>query len=88
MEAPLRRLTHSQMVSLDGDVAGPNGELDWAVVDEELHTQFNDLERAIEAHLSWSRRPPACERRTAVDDCEPRIIYVGSGAMIVTYMVS
>lgn len=51
MEELIRTLTYSQMVSLDGYVEGPNGELAWAVVDEELQTHFNDLERAMDAHL-------------------------------------
>lgn len=42
-------------VSLDGFVARPNGELDWTVVNEELHTFFNDQQREIGAHL-YGRR--------------------------------
>jgi dihydrofolate reductase len=29
-------------VSLDGFFAGPDGELDWQVIDEELHSHFNE----------------------------------------------
>ncbi len=29
-------------VSLDGFIAGPNPELDWHMVDDELHTHFNE----------------------------------------------
>jgi hypothetical protein len=53
MEELMRTLTYSQMVSLDSYVEGLNGELDWAVVDEELYTHFNDLERAMDVHLYW-----------------------------------
>jgi dihydrofolate reductase len=38
------KLIYAMMVSLDGFIAGPDGELDWHVVDEELHRHFNDLE--------------------------------------------
>jgi len=31
------RLIYSHHVSLDGFIEGPNGELDWPIVDEELH---------------------------------------------------
>jgi hypothetical protein len=48
-------LIYSMMVSLDNFMEGPNGELDWHVVDEELHRHFNDLESAIEMHL-YGRR--------------------------------
>ena len=30
-------------VSVDGYMAGPNGELDWHMVDEELHSHFNEF---------------------------------------------
>lgn len=32
-------------VSLDGFMAGPDGELDWHLVDDELHQHFNDVSR-------------------------------------------
>ncbi len=38
-------------VSLDGFMAGPNGELDWQIVDDELHRHFNDELRAMSAFL-------------------------------------
>ena len=42
MEGPVRKVIYSSMVSLDGFVEGPNRELDWVIVDEELHTYVND----------------------------------------------
>jgi len=38
-------------ISLDGFYAGPNEELDWQLIDEELHQHFNDEARAMGAFL-------------------------------------
>jgi dihydrofolate reductase len=38
-------------ISLDGFVAGPNGELDWPIVDEEVHQYFNDQLRDVDTFL-------------------------------------
>ncbi len=46
-----RTLTYSMQLSLDGYVAGPNGELDWHRIDEEIHRHFNEQERATQALL-------------------------------------
>ena len=43
------------MVSLDGFVEGPNRELDWGIIDEELHTFINDQHRAIDTYLFGRR---------------------------------
>jgi dihydrofolate reductase len=43
------------MVSLDGFIERPNRELDWVIVDEELHKYINDRESAIDTHL-YGRR--------------------------------
>jgi len=42
-------------VSLDGFVAGPDGEIDWSAPDEELHRFHNQQTREIGAHL-YGRR--------------------------------
>ena len=39
-------------VSLDGYFEGPNGELDWQLVDDELHQHFNEVLGAMGAFLS------------------------------------
>jgi dihydrofolate reductase len=39
-------------VSLDGFFEGPNHELDWQLVDDELHHHFNDVLRGAGAFLS------------------------------------
>lgn len=47
----MRSLIFSMAVSLDGYVAGPNGEGDWAAPDEELHRFHNDQARELGLHL-------------------------------------
>ena len=49
------RLIYLLNVSLDGFVETPDHGLDWAVVDEELHTWFNDQARRTDAFL-YGRR--------------------------------
>jgi dihydrofolate reductase len=38
---PVRKVIFMMSVSLDGFFEGPEGELDWQLVDEELHGHFN-----------------------------------------------
>ena len=42
-------------VSLDGYIAGPDGEFDWAAPDEELHRFHNERVREVGAHLLGRR---------------------------------
>jgi len=49
------RLVYSMSVSLDGFVETPSRSLDWARVDEELHSLFNDEAREMSAFL-YGRR--------------------------------
>jgi dihydrofolate reductase len=51
----VRELIYSMGVSLDGFIAGPGGEIDWSVPDEELHRFHNQQAREIGAHL-YGRR--------------------------------
>jgi dihydrofolate reductase len=48
-------LVYSMGVSLDGFVAGPDREIDWAAPDEELHRFHNEQMRAVDAHLCGRR---------------------------------
>ena len=48
-------LTYSMGVSLDGYVAGPNGEIDWSAPDPGLHQFHNDQTRELDAHLCGRR---------------------------------
>jgi dihydrofolate reductase len=49
------KLIYSAISSLDGYVADAEGNFDWSVPDEEVHTYVNDLERPIGTHL-YGRR--------------------------------
>jgi dihydrofolate reductase len=48
-------LIYSAITSLDGYVADVDGNFDWAVPDEEVHTFINDLERSVGTYL-YGRR--------------------------------
>jgi dihydrofolate reductase len=50
-----RKLIYSMMVSLDGFVETPDHDLDWVIVDEELHKFVNDQQEAIGAYLNGRR---------------------------------
>jgi dihydrofolate reductase len=47
----VRRLIASEMVTVDGFFAGPNGELDWFVQDEELDKFANELIESVDTIL-------------------------------------
>jgi dihydrofolate reductase len=51
----VRKLIYSMGVSLDGLIAGPNGEIDWSAPDEELHRFHNQQTREMGAHLCGRR---------------------------------
>ena len=51
----MRKVIYSMGVSLDGFIAGPNGEIDWSAPDEELHRFHNEQTREIGAHLCGRR---------------------------------
>ena len=48
----MRKLILWAGISLDGFIAGPNDEIDWHHVDDELHRHFNDQLRGMGAFLS------------------------------------
>jgi dihydrofolate reductase len=50
-----RKLIYSLGVSLDGFIAGPGGNIDWAAPDEELHRFHNQQTREIGVHLCGRR---------------------------------
>jgi dihydrofolate reductase len=51
----MRKLIYSMGISLDGFIAGPEGEIDWSGPDEELHRFHNDQTRELGAHLCGRR---------------------------------
>jgi dihydrofolate reductase len=51
----MRKLIYSMGVSLDGFIAGPDGEIDWSAPDEVLHRFHNQQARETGAHL-YGRR--------------------------------
>jgi dihydrofolate reductase len=51
----MRKLIYSMGVSLDGFIAGPDGEIDWSAPDEELHRFHNQQTRETGADL-YGRR--------------------------------
>jgi dihydrofolate reductase len=51
----MRKLIYSMGVSLDGFIAGPDGEIDWSAPDEELHRFHNQQARETGAEL-YGRR--------------------------------
>ena len=51
----IRKLVYSFGVSLDGFIAGPDGDIDWSAPDEELHRFHNQQAREVGADL-YGRR--------------------------------
>jgi dihydrofolate reductase len=51
----MRKLGYSMSVSLDGFIAGPNGEIDWSVPDAELHRFHNERVRSAGTQLLGRR---------------------------------
>src|SRR5919106_572361 len=51
----MRKLIYSFGVSLDGFIAGPDGEIDWSAPDEELHRFHNQQARELGAHFCGRR---------------------------------
>lgn len=51
----MAKLIYSAIASLDGYIADPEGNFDWAAPDEQVHAFVNDLERPVGTHL-YGRR--------------------------------
>src|SRR5436190_15428908 len=47
----MRKLIYSMSVSLDGFIAGPDGDFSWSAPDEELHRFHNEQVSELGAHL-------------------------------------
>jgi dihydrofolate reductase len=48
----MRKIILMMSVSLDGFIEGPNRELDWHMVDDELHGHFNEQLSAMGGFLN------------------------------------
>ena len=74
----MAKLVYSVIASLDGYVADEDGNFDWAVPDEEVHTFINDLERPVgtylygrrlyETMLGWETDPTLADRSLLMRD--------------------
>lgn len=51
----MAKLIYSMLMSLDGYIADQNGNFDWAMPDEEVHSFVNQLERGTGTHLFGCR---------------------------------
>ena len=51
----MRKLIYSMGTSLDGFIAGPDGDIDWSAPDEELHRFHNEQTRELDVHLCGRR---------------------------------
>lgn len=51
----MRNVIYSLMVSLDGFMESTTQQLDWVIVDDELHTFINDQQREVDTYL-YGRR--------------------------------
>jgi dihydrofolate reductase len=65
-----RKLIYSMGVSLDGFIAGPDGEIDWSAPDEELHRFHNQQAHETGVHL-YGRRLYEVMRPWETRDEEP-----------------
>jgi len=54
-EAPMARLVYSMLTSLDGYIAGPDGDIALPVPEAELHQHFNDMMKQTSVVLAGRR---------------------------------
>jgi dihydrofolate reductase len=76
----MAKLIYSAITSVDGYVADEDGNFDWAVPDEEVHSFVNDIERPIGTYLygrrmyevmvAWENMPLADQPPVAQDYAE------------------
>ena len=68
----MRSVTYSMGVSLDGYIAGPDGDFGWTVPDEEVFSFVTDEIREADVHLLGRRLFPQRERRVDLELAETR----------------
>ena len=76
----MAKLIYSAITSLDGYLADPKGNFDWAAPDEEVHRFVNEGERSIVDDVH--ERPPSrwvlpLLRPGAARGCIPRLLLAG-----------
>jgi dihydrofolate reductase len=74
----MAKMIYSAISSLDGYVADEDGNFDWAVPDEEVHTFINDLDRPIGTYLygrrmyetmaGWETDPTLADQSPPMED--------------------
>lgn len=73
----MRKIVFMMSVSLDGYFEGPDRELDWQLVDEELHGHFNDWLRAagqfLEGRVTHELMAGYWPTADAQPDASPRV---------------
>jgi dihydrofolate reductase len=65
------KLIYSMGVSLDGFIAGPDGDIDWSAPDEELHRFHNEQARATTTHLYGRRLYEAMRYWETAEETNP-----------------
>lgn len=50
-EQAVRKIVYAMNISLDGFLARPDGSLDWAIADEELHAYYTELLRSADTEI-------------------------------------
>jgi RibD C-terminal domain len=93
----MAKLIYSGITSLDGYVADEDGNFDWSVPDEEVHTFVNDLERPVGTYLygrrmyevmvSWETahtladQPPFMQDFAEIWQAADKIVYSSSASV-------
>jgi dihydrofolate reductase len=81
----MRKLIYSMGVSLDGFVAGPDGDFEWSAPDEELHRFHNEQMRDVGVHLCGRRLYETmvywetADRNPSSSDCELEFARIWQG---------
>jgi dihydrofolate reductase len=71
----MRKLIYFSMASVDGFMDRPDRNLDWVIIDEELHTYVNNLEREIGVYLYGRRMYEIMEAYWPTADKQSSLTY-------------
>jgi dihydrofolate reductase len=67
----MRKLIYGMMVSLDGFIETPGREIDWILIDEELHKYVNEQQSAVDTYLYGRRMYELMARFWPTADADP-----------------